>query len=394
MIALLGVLLLSQPGVPPATLTVTTPRGEARISIRYDRFGAPVLAAPLILPALNAVLALAEPWADVTVARQSFRFLLDAPYYVYQGTVRPMAGTASVSGDTLFLPFEFVAEILPRVFAERYRYDADDSRLIETGPIVVTRPASPPAPKRLPNGLRPGHMVTVDAGHGGTDPGNPGLYFPRGVTEKVVTLQVALRLRSELIKRGIQVRMTRTRDTLIALGDRGAYCTAACDLFVSLHVNSLARARNYTTRRGFETYFLAEAKTEDAERVARMENEAIRFENHAVENASGSGLDFILRDLQLNEYLRESARLAELIQESLDPVHSGDNRGVKQAGFRVLTSARRPAVLVEMGYSTNPQDARLMTARTGQEALASAIADAIVSYLLEYERKIGSGGGQ
>jgi N-acetylmuramoyl-L-alanine amidase len=327
------------------------------------------------------------------VARQSFRFLLDAPYYVYQGVVQPLAGTASVSGDTLFLPFEFVSQVLPRVFAERYRYEADDSRLIETGPVVAARPtAPPPSPGRLPNGLRPGHLVTVDAGHGGTDPGNPGLYFPRGVTEKHVTLQVALLLRAELIKRGIQVRMTRTRDTLIALGDRGGYCTATCDLFLSLHVNSLARARGYTTRRGFETYFLAEAKTEDAERVARMENEAIRFENHAVENASGSGLDFILRDLQLNEYLRESARLAELIQQTLDPVHSGDNRGVKQAGFRVLTSARRPAVLVEMGYSTNPDDARLMTARKGQEALASALADAVVDYLLEYERKIGSGG--
>lgn len=393
MIALLGILLLSQPGHPPATLTVTTPRGEAHIAVRYNRLGAPVLAASLLMPALNGIVALAQPWAEITVARQSFRFLLDAPYYVYQGVVQPLAGTASVSGDTLFLPFEFVSQVLPRVFAERYRYEPDDSRLIETGPVVAARPPAPlPSPGRLPNGLRPGHLVTVDAGHGGTDPGNPGLYFPRGVTEKHVTLQVALLLRAELIKRGIQVRMTRTRDTLIALGDRGGYCTTTCDLFISLHVNSLARARGYTTRRGFETYFLAEAKTEDAERVARMENEAIRFENHAVENASGSGLDFILRDLQLNEYLRESARLAELIQETLDPVHSGDNRGVKQAGFRVLTSARRPAVLVEMGYSTNPDDARLMTARKGQEALASALADAVVDYLLEYERKIGSGG--
>ncbi|MEO8201565.1 MAG: N-acetylmuramoyl-L-alanine amidase [Gemmatimonadota bacterium] len=392
MIALLGILLLSEGGPPPATLTITTPRGEARIAVRYTRLGAPVLAAPILVAALNGVLALHQPWADVTVARQSFRFLLDAPYYLYQGTVQPMAGAASMSTDTVFLPYEFVAEILPRVFAERYRFDQDDSHLVETGPLVATRPVVPPAQGRLPNGLLPGHLVTVDAGHGGTDPGNPGLYFPRGVTEKDVTLQVARILRTELIKRGIQVRMTRTTDTLIALGDRGGYCTASCDLFVSLHVNSLARARGYTTRRGFETYFLAEAKTEDAERVARMENEAIRFENHAVESASGSGLDFILRDLQLNEYLRESARLAELIQENLDPVHSGQNRGVKQAGFRVLTSARRPAVLVELGYSTNPEDARLMAVRTGQESLASAIADAVVAYLLEYERKIGPGG--
>ncbi len=396
MISLVLALLVTQPASthPPATLIIATPRGESRLVIRYDRTGAPLLAASALMPALNGAIGLLHPWADITVARQTFRFLLDAPYYVFQGGVHPLAGAASLRGDTLLIPFEFISHILPGVFAERYRYDEDASRFVEVGPRVAARPPAQTEPGRLPNGLRQGHLVTVDAGHGGTDPGNPGLYFPRGVTEKHVTLQMAYLLRAELIKRGIQVRMTRTTDTLIALGDRGSYCTASCDLFVSLHVNSLARRRGYTERRGFETYFLAEAKTEEAERVARMENEAIRFEDHAVQSATGSGLDYILRDLQLNEYLRESARLAELIQEKMDPVHTGENRGVKQAGFRVLTSARRPAVLVEMGYSTNPEDARIMTAPRSQEALASAMADAVVDYLLEYERKIGAGGGR
>src|SRR6185369_15542560 len=105
---------------------------------------------------------------------------------------------------------------------------------------------------RLPNGLRPGHVVTVDPGHGGVDPGNPGLYFPRGTREKDVTLQVGLLLRAELRRRGIAVRMTRSTDTLIALGDRGGYCNNQCDLFVSLHVNSLPRRAGYTSVRGFE----------------------------------------------------------------------------------------------------------------------------------------------
>ncbi len=99
------------------------------------------------------------------------------------------------------------------------------------------------------------------------------------------------------------------------------------------------------------------------------------------------GLDFILKDLQLNEHLRESARVAELVQKGMGSVHTGENRGVKQAGFMVLTTARRPAILVEMGYSTNPQDGRLLTTRNSQRAMAAAIADAVVAYLLEYERK-------
>ncbi|MGH7701610.1 MAG: N-acetylmuramoyl-L-alanine amidase family protein, partial [Gemmatimonadales bacterium] len=90
------------------------------------------------------------------------------------------------------------------------------------------------------------------------------------------------------------------------------------------------------------------------------------------------------------EYLRESARAAELIQEQLEEVHTGENRGVKQAGFMVLTTARRPAVLAELGYSTNPEDGRLLTNPRRQRALAASLADAVVAYLLEYERKTGT----
>jgi N-acetylmuramoyl-L-alanine amidase len=229
--------------------------------------------------------------------------------------------------------------------------------------------------------------VTIDPGHGGIDPGNPGVFFPRGTREKDVTLQVGLLLREELRRRGIGVTMTRITDTLIALGDRGGYCTESCDLFVSLHVNSLARRPGYTEVRGYETFFLAEAKTEDAARVAKMENDAVRFETDQTDIGTVGGLDFILKDLQQNEHLRESARVAELVQKDLGTVHPGESRGVKQAGFMVLTTARRPAILVEMGYSTNPQDGRFLTGRSSQKAMAAAIADAIVEYLREYERK-------
>jgi N-acetylmuramoyl-L-alanine amidase len=105
---------------------------------------------------------------------------------------------------------------------------------------------------------------------------------------------------------------------------------------------------------------------------------------------SGVGLDFILKDLQLNEHLRESARAADLVQHSLKTVHLGENRGVKQAGFMVLTTARRPAILVELGYSTNPEDGRFLTTYANQKAMAYALADAVVEYLLEYERKTNS----
>jgi N-acetylmuramoyl-L-alanine amidase len=374
----------------PMMITVSGVRGEARVPVRTDATGAPVIAAPMLLSLLDGSARVTDGWAEVSVARQAFRFLVGAPLYVFGNQLQPLAGSASISRDTLFLPFQFVAQVLPSFLGDRYRYDWRRARLIDV--TVVSRSPAPraaaPLPDaRLPNGLRPGHIVTIDPGHGGIDPGNPGIFFPRGTREKDVTLQVGLLLRNELKRRGVGVTMTRTSDTLIALGDRGQYCTEACDLFVSLHVNALARRPGYTDIKGFETYFLAEARTEDAARVAQMENEAVRFEAGSPAAVSGVGLDFILKDLQLNEHLRESARAADLVQRSLKAVHVGESRGVKQAGFMVLTTARRPAILVELGYSTNPQDGRFLTSYASQKAMAYALADAIVAYLLEYERK-------
>jgi N-acetylmuramoyl-L-alanine amidase len=385
--------LLAALGTAPGSLTIAGRGGETTVAVRSDSSGAPVLAAPQLLAALSASFTVSDGWAEVTVGRQPFRFLLGAPFYIFSSKVQALAGTASVERDTLYLPLQFVAEVLPYYLSERYRYDPKAARLED----MAGRPAAKarePAGERLPNGLRPGHIVTVDPGHGGVDPGNPGTYFPRGVREKDVTLQVGLYLRDELRRRGVGVKMTRTADTLVALGDRGGYCTEACDLFVSIHVNSLARRRGYTEIRGFETYFLAEAKTEDAARVAKMENDAVRFETGEEAVTDVGGLDFIVKDLQLNEHLRESARAAELVQHGLKSVHTGPDKGVKQAGFMVLTTARRPAILVELGYSTNPQDGRLLTQRSSQKALAAAIADSVVEYLREYERKVGTTAGE
>jgi N-acetylmuramoyl-L-alanine amidase len=376
---------------PPREIVVVTSRGEVRVPVRPDGAGSPVVPAAQLLTALGGELHVDSGWADVVVARQPFRFLLGAPLFQFSSRLMPLAGSASLAGDSLFLPFQFVAEIIPYYLGDQYRWDPRRARLEELRGRTTTLAgrAGGDGP-RLSNGLRPGHVVTVDPGHGGVDPGNPGTFFPHGVREKDVTLQVGLLLREELKRRGIGVRMTRTTDTLIALGDRGGYCTEACDLFVSLHVNSLARRPGYTDKRGFETYFLAEAKTEDAARVAQMENDAVRFETQQDQAGTVGGLDFILKDLQLNEHLRESARLAELVQRDLAGVHTGENRGVKQAGFMVLTTARRPAILIELGYSTNPEDGRFLTSRNSQKAMAASIADAVVEYLLEYERKTAS----
>jgi N-acetylmuramoyl-L-alanine amidase len=390
MMLILGVLLGGAlPRPSPSLLTIESPRGRVQLPVLVDAQAGPVVAGAGLASALNGSLKPGLPWIELALAQQSFRFLVGAPVLALNDRLRPLAGWAVVARDSLFLPLQFVVEVLPSVLGERYAYDPGSGRLLERGPPAPR----PPPVSRLPNGLLPGHVVTVDAGHGGQDPGAPGLYFPRGLKEKNVTLAVSLLLRDELKRRGIRVVMTRTADTLISLMDRARYCTEECDLFVSLHVDALSTSarRRYAEIRGFHTIIIGEENTEDADRIARLENEALRYED-TTQVRSGDDLDFILRNLQLNEYLRESARAAELVQSHLAAVHTGDDRGVDQSNrLAVLNTARRPAILVEMGYSTNPLDARLLANRKSQQALATALADAVVDYLLEYERKVGSG---
>ena len=248
---------------------------------------------------------------------------------------------------------------------------------------TFSKPVSRPAKKSPPR-------IVVDAGHGGRDPGGPTV---GGYTrEKDVALQVALKLGDQLRSRGYAVTFTRTKDTLIALDDRGRIANdARGDLFISIHVNAANPGwRNPGAARGVETYFLAEAKTEDARRVEEMENEAVRFESGG-DVVSNDPLSFILSDMMQNEHLRESADLADIVQRRLSDVYPGPSRGVKQAGFRVLVSAFMPAVLVEIGFGTNAEDASYISNAAKQRAMAKAIADATQEYLERHQRRVGGG---
>src|SRR5687768_6391495 len=221
-----------------------------------------------------------------------------------------------------------------------------------SAPRRAERDAAPARPARA--------LVVVDAGHGGPDRGMSGTTSARRkIFEADITLAVAMKLRAALSARGIDVLMTRTTDTLIALRDRGKIANdAEATLFLSIHVNAAnPRWRNPRTARGFETYFLSDAKTEDDRYVAEMENDADRF--LGAESAEpGNPLALVLGDMLQNAHLRESSELAATVQAGLKPVHpSRNNRGVKQAGFAVLIAAHMPAVLIEIGFGSNASEA-------------------------------------
>jgi len=400
---LLGILV-------PRQVLIATPRGQASIPVSNET-GVAAIAAVLLAQPLGLTVSLdgGGSAARVTLDGRVFEFDVGSPFFRYDGAAYPLVGAPYVARDTLFLPLHWLTGHVPRLLANRYRWNPGLSRLDEqpvpagtTTAIAAPPPPPPPAaavatpPVAVPaapnpiTGLRLAHTIVVDPGHGGIDPGNPGLHFPGGLTEKDITLGIGKLLRAELLRRGLNVVLTRSTDTLIDLASRPTLCRADCDLFVSIHVNSMPAGRRQTSVNGVETYFLSDAKTEDQKRVAQMENDALRFGTSPVVDGP---LGFILRDLQLNEYLRESARLAELVQGKVARIHPGEDRGVQQGPFLVLAAARRPCILVETGFATNPSDGAFLASATGQHKIATAIADGIVAYLLEFERKIAVGGG-
>lgn len=345
-----------------------------------------------------------------------------APFAAYDGFPLPLSEATRVVDGVPHVSLQLFSEIIPRfgigILWDRSRAEVrlfqgiarratptpapEPARPVATPTPVRTASAatasaatasaatSPAVPPAVGTGLTRKFTVVVDAGHGGVDPGNPGaIVNGRRVREAEITLGIALRLESELVKRGINVYMTRRTDTLIARDDRGRLANQhRGDLFLSIHTNAAnPKWRNASGVRGFETYFLSAARTEDEARVAEMENDVVRFEAVSVDPAKGDPLSFIIADMAQNEHLRESSDLAATVQQFLAGTHPGPNRGVKQAGFAVLVGSHMPAVLVEVGFGSNREDATWMSGRAGQQAAAVALADATVEYLLHYERR-------
>jgi N-acetylmuramoyl-L-alanine amidase len=330
------------------------------------------------------------------------------PFAKRDSVTIPLTRAPQVRGGQLYLPYQFVTEVLPR-YGGGYSFDVARSEL-RTYATAAERPepsrtassTPPPTASSTPRAsvLPPPpvvrkppsrKVVVIDAGHGGPDNGMTGpIGTPAWFVEKDVVLSVAQKLGAILRARGVDVLMTRTTDTLIALSDRGRIANSnRGDVFISIHVNAPgSRTAAAARERGFETYFLAEAKTADSRRVQDMENESVKFETGA--NApKGDPLSFIITDMAQNEHLRESSDLAQTIQQGLIDVHPGPNRGVNQANFAVLRGSYMPAVLIELGFGSNQSEATYLSDQDNQRALARNIGESVIAYLASYESRVG-----
>ena len=237
-----------------------------------------------------------------------------------------------------------------------------------------TTPAEPPSPRLVRDMARQLGLtvrtVFIDAGHGGRDPGTN----HNNVLERAVSLDVALTLGRLLEANGLDVVYSRTADKSVSLRDRTAMANAAgADLFVSIHVN----ANDDASVQGFETYYLDIASNPEAARLATLENAD-------GEHRLGD-MQKMLADVMLNARVDESRHLAQDIQRLAQfrfkrrQFETKDN-GIKSAPFLVLLGAQMPAVLVEIGYCTNREEAARLLTPKYRMTIAEGLAEGILAY--------------
>jgi N-acetylmuramoyl-L-alanine amidase len=231
-------------------------------------------------------------------------------------------------------------------------------------------PADPPPLLDLPpaGGLR---TIVIDAGHGGDEEGAKG---PDGTLEKAVTLSVARRLKAALESRlGVRVILTRDGDQTVGLDERAALANNnKADLFVSLHANASVRA----SAAGAEVFYLSlEEYGDQAQRVARGESEAL-----PVFGGGTRDIEVILWEMAQARYIEQSANLAKLVEATLRERVPMSPRAIQQAPFRVLVGANMPAVLVEMGFITNPDQEKQLVSEPFQASLVQALVDSVIRY--------------
>ncbi len=269
------------------------------------------------------------------------------------------------------------------VVGDAYQLENPFRVVLDLRKAAALAPGALPVPAAVHPVAAPGiHTVVLDAGHGGKEVGAIG---PKGLMEKDATLVLCRKLSDVLSsKLGLRVILTRNDDSVVPLDQRTAIANQyKADLFLSIHLNSaIVRGAH-----GSETYFLSlEASDEIARKAAEVENAQGKTTAPA---AASADLKMILWDLAQQEYLSESSRFAQALQEEMNHATGVQNRGVKQAPFKVLVGATMPAALVEVGFISNPEEEARFESEEFQNLVVASLERAVERYKSDYESRIG-----
>lgn len=235
-------------------------------------------------------------------------------------------------------------------------------------------------------------VIVIDAGHGGRDTGAIG----NVAKEKDINLSVA-KLFGKMItenNNNIKVVYTRSTDKYLTLQQRADIANKALgDLFISIHVNSIAKkAKNRQTIAGASVYTLGLHRTDENLEVAKRENSVIELEDDYTTTYSGfdpnSSESYIIFELNQDIHLEQSIEFASEIQNEFIKTAGRKDRGVRQAGFLVLAATSMPSVLVELDFICNPTQEKFLNSANGQKKLAKALHNAFNKYYHKYYRQI------
>ena len=216
---------------------------------------------------------------------------------------------------------------------------------------------------RLPPQLPGTKRILLDPGHGGKDPGIVSAAL--GYTEKAATLDTALRLKLLLEKRGLEVILTREKDTFVDLDDRPAAANKLkADLFISLHYNG--GAKGDASSSGIETYCLTPAGQSSTNKAAGKADIAVE---------PGNRFDAF------------NVLLAWHVHRNVLQATGAEDRGIRRARFAVLRPLNCPGILVEGGFISSRTEGAQIANAAYRQKLAEAIAEGVVGYVTRVRAK-------
>ncbi len=303
---------------------------------------------------------------------------LDSDVYVKSQAYADQNGKHILLALTKAEPYD--VEVYTQQFLAKNWYldiNPDDALEIES---IPSQPVDPDVNYNSVRDKLVFDTIVIDPGHGGKDPGTVGY---RGTKEKDIALIISKKLGDYINQYlpDVNVVYTRDDDTFLELAERGQIANdVEGDLFVSIHGNAFRSSKV----RGTEVFFLGLHRSQESFEIMKREN--------AVFNTDGKQFfelteeDILIYELAHSGYIATSEHIASMIDDQFTNRANRKSRGVKQAGFQVLYEASMPAVLVEVGFLTNPSEQRFLTSEYGQSIMASAIFRAIRDYKVEYEK--------
>ena len=249
--------------------------------------------------------------------------------------------------------------------------------------LAKNEPASLPAQTRAARPAGGKKIVMLDPGHGGIDSGAVG---EEGSEEKHIVLEIAHNVRQQLSQhQHIEVRLTRESDHFIPLAQRVEIAHQhGADLFMSIHADGFTSP----AANGASVFALSNrgASSAMARYLSEKENAADKVGGIKVQS-DNPYLQQVLFDLVQTDTIKNSLTLGSHILQQIRPVHHLHSQHTEQAAFAVLKSPSIPSVLVETSFITNPAEERLLGTTAFRQKIAGAIADGIVSFFAEFDRR-------